>query len=231
MSIFTNSGVVPSSLANQISSSLGLKVNLDDTNDDDKNFQSDDDSNPMKRMLQTAEEYANNVKTEAMDTEINSAIENIESKTENQNNSSQNGGTIDIPTTLANLQSTPISTNSTSSLSSSLPITTTRIIPVTTASPKSSTKFNIAAIAQAAVKNAQKESVSTKEAKFKAHSAGVKGQYTCKYCLIQFPDNILYGLHMGQHCVSEPFKCNICSYNCTDRYDFMFHFAMGRHEK
>ena len=66
---------------------------------------------------------------------------------------------------------------------------------------------------------------------FKDKSAGIRGQFCCKHCLITFPDNILYGLHMGQHCVSEPFKCNICSYQCSDRYDFMFHFAMGRHTK
>lgn len=218
--------MVPSALANQISSSLGLKVNIQDDGSVNEGREGiSDDENPME-MLQTAEEYANNVKQEALENEMNgiSGVNGVNGMNgiggEDSQNSSQNNG-IDIPTTLANLQSTPISTNS----------ITTRIIPVTQASPKSSTKFNIAAIAQAAVKNAQKESVSTKEAKFKAHSAGVKGQYTCKYCLIQFPDNILYGLHMGQHCVSEPFKCNICSYNCTDRYDFMFHFAMGRHEK
>jgi hypothetical protein len=210
MSIFTNSGVNSSALANQISSSLGLKVNIqeDDHSEDGEN-------NPME-MLQTAEEYANNVKQEALDTEMNGTYDSeIHSHSQNA---------VEIATTLANLQSTPVSSSNSNFI-------TTRIIPVTQASPKSSTKFNIAAIAQAAVKNAQKESVSTKEKNFKTNSAGVKGQYTCKYCSISFPDNILYGLHMGQHCVSEPFKCNICSYNCTDRYDFMFHFAMGRHEK
>ena len=52
-------------------------------------------------------------------------------------------------------------------------------------------------------------SMSTK--KFKSKVVGVQGEYTCEHCLIKFPDSILYGLHMGQHCVAEPFKCNICS--------------------
>merc|ERR1712157_54159 len=64
---------------------------------------------------------------------------------------------------------------------------------------------------------------------FKEKSAGIHGQFCCKHCQITFPDNILFGLHMGQHCVSDPFKCNICGYACEDRYDFMVHFAMGKH--
>lgn len=54
--------------------------------------------------------------------------------------------------------------------------------------------------------------------------------FICEHCQITFPDNIMYTLHMGQHCVNDPFKCNICNHKCSDRYDFMCHFAMGKHK-
>ena len=58
-------------------------------------------------------------------------------------------------------------------------------------------------------------------------NAGQAGKFTCKFCEITFPDNILYGLHMGQHCMTDPFKCNLCGYMANDRYDFMCHYSMG----
>ena len=53
--------------------------------------------------------------------------------------------------------------------------------------------------------------------------------WKCFHCSIVFPDNIMFGLHMGCHSVGNPFQCNICGKKCSDRHDFMFHFTIGRH--
>ena len=53
--------------------------------------------------------------------------------------------------------------------------------------------------------------------------------WRCAHCSITFPDNIMYGLHMGCHSVGHPFQCNICGKKCANRHDFMFHFSIGKH--
>ena len=53
--------------------------------------------------------------------------------------------------------------------------------------------------------------------------------WKCSHCSITFPDNIMYGLHMGCHSVGHPFQCNICGKKCANRHDFMFHFSIGKH--
>ena len=53
--------------------------------------------------------------------------------------------------------------------------------------------------------------------------------WECSHCAIVFPDNIMYGLHMGCHAVGSPFQCNVCGKKCSDRHDFMFHFTIGKH--
>jgi len=53
--------------------------------------------------------------------------------------------------------------------------------------------------------------------------------WKCMHCSIMFPDNIMYGLHMGCHSVGHPFQCNICGKKCANRHDFMFHFSIGKH--
>lgn len=55
-------------------------------------------------------------------------------------------------------------------------------------------------------------------------------KWKCKHCEIVFPDNIMYGLHMGCHSVSSPYQCNVCGATCRDRHDFMFHFTIGKHQ-
>ena len=52
----------------------------------------------------------------------------------------------------------------------------------------------------------------------------------CPHCEIIFPDNIMYGLHMGCHAVGKQFQCNICGEICSNKHDFMFHFSLGRHK-
>ena len=53
--------------------------------------------------------------------------------------------------------------------------------------------------------------------------------WKCAHCNIIFPDNIMYGLHMGCHSVGDPFQCNICGMKCKNSHDFVFHFTIGKH--
>ncbi|ERE91007.1 zinc finger protein Pegasus [Cricetulus griseus] len=53
--------------------------------------------------------------------------------------------------------------------------------------------------------------------------------YHCQHCDTYFADNILYTIHMGCHGYDNPFQCNICGYNCKNKYDFACHFARGQH--
>ncbi|KAL1773014.1 zinc finger protein Pegasus isoform X1 [Sigmodon hispidus] len=53
--------------------------------------------------------------------------------------------------------------------------------------------------------------------------------YHCQHCDTYFADNVLYTIHMGCHGYDNPFQCNICGYNCKNKYDFACHFARGQH--
>ncbi|XP_077481468.1 zinc finger protein Pegasus-like isoform X2 [Stigmatopora argus] len=57
------------------------------------------------------------------------------------------------------------------------------------------------------------------------------GPQRCPHCDINFPDNVLYTIHMGCHVYEHPFRCNVCGHTCTDKYDFACHFAQGQHRK
>jgi len=61
------------------------------------------------------------------------------------------------------------------------------------------------------------------------NDVGVPSSWKCAHCEIIFPNNIMYGLHMGCHSVGNPFQCNICGMKCQDSHDFMFHFTIGKH--
>lgn len=53
--------------------------------------------------------------------------------------------------------------------------------------------------------------------------------YFCQHCDTYFADNVLYTIHMGCHGYDNPFQCNICGFNCENKYDFACHFARGQH--
>ncbi|KAJ8360169.1 hypothetical protein SKAU_G00166940 [Synaphobranchus kaupii] len=54
--------------------------------------------------------------------------------------------------------------------------------------------------------------------------------HNCQHCDTYFADNILYTIHMGCHGYENPFQCNICGCQCTNKYDFACHFARGQHK-
>ncbi|RXM35831.1 Zinc finger protein Pegasus [Acipenser ruthenus] len=53
----------------------------------------------------------------------------------------------------------------------------------------------------------------------------------CQNCDTYFADNILYTIHMGCHGYENPFQCNICGYQCKNKYNFACHFARGQHKQ
>lgn len=53
----------------------------------------------------------------------------------------------------------------------------------------------------------------------------------CEHCHTIYADSIMYAIHMGCHDWQEPFRCNICSFHCADRYEFMSHITRGLHQK
>ncbi|XP_071789730.1 uncharacterized protein [Asterias amurensis] len=55
--------------------------------------------------------------------------------------------------------------------------------------------------------------------------------WRCEFCHIIFPDNIMYAIHMGCHDLRNPLQCNICAFQCQDRYEFTSHIARGLHSK
>ncbi|XP_011687958.1 PREDICTED: protein hunchback-like [Wasmannia auropunctata] len=52
---------------------------------------------------------------------------------------------------------------------------------------------------------------------------------TCHYCEIIFGNAIMYTVHMGCHSFDNPYTCNICGYQCTDRLSFFMHIARSEH--
>ncbi|XP_070577853.1 DNA-binding protein Ikaros-like [Ptychodera flava] len=53
--------------------------------------------------------------------------------------------------------------------------------------------------------------------------------WRCVDCQIIFPDNVMYTIHMGCHGLKSPFQCNICAYECIDKYEFASHISRGQH--
>lgn len=55
--------------------------------------------------------------------------------------------------------------------------------------------------------------------------------YECKFCGINFKDNILFGLHIGYHTLigDNPFRCNHCGVKTNDKIQFFLHIAKFPH--
>lgn len=65
-----------------------------------------------------------------------------------------------------------------------------------------------------------------------AVSSGQRGKrmLQCLFCGIEFPDQTLYFLHKGCHSESNPWKCNICSEQCNNVYEFNSHLLSKSHQ-
>ncbi|RZC38821.1 hunchback [Asbolus verrucosus] len=51
----------------------------------------------------------------------------------------------------------------------------------------------------------------------------------CQYCNIAFGDPVLHSIHMGYHGYQNPFTCNMCGVECTDKVTFFLHIARVSH--
>ena len=49
----------------------------------------------------------------------------------------------------------------------------------------------------------------------------------CDHCGISFEDDVLYSIHMGCHSHRDPYLCNICGKQCSNRYSFYTHIMRG----
>ncbi|KAJ3654911.1 hypothetical protein Zmor_014064 [Zophobas morio] len=56
-----------------------------------------------------------------------------------------------------------------------------------------------------------------------------KENKSCQYCKITFGDDVLYSIHMGIHGFHNPFVCNLCGQECTDRVSFFLHTIRASH--
>lgn len=54
-------------------------------------------------------------------------------------------------------------------------------------------------------------------------------QYACQYCEISFGNDVMYTVHMGYHGYKNPFTCNMCGHQCTDKVSFFLHIAKSKH--
>ncbi|XP_011632871.1 protein hunchback-like [Pogonomyrmex barbatus] len=54
-------------------------------------------------------------------------------------------------------------------------------------------------------------------------------EFTCHYCEIIFGNIIMYTVHMSCHSFDDPYTCNMCGYQCTDKLSFFLHIARSEH--
>ncbi|XP_076753261.1 hunchback [Xylocopa sonorina] len=60
-------------------------------------------------------------------------------------------------------------------------------------------------------------------------SFGVSNEFTCQYCEIAFGNVVMYTVHMGYHGYKDPYTCNMCGHECTDKVSFFLHIARSKH--
>ncbi|XP_029033501.2 protein hunchback [Osmia bicornis bicornis] len=54
-------------------------------------------------------------------------------------------------------------------------------------------------------------------------------EFTCQYCEIAFGNVVMYTVHMGYHGYKDPYTCNMCGHQCTDKVSFFLHIARSKH--
>ena len=61
-------------------------------------------------------------------------------------------------------------------------------------------------------------------------SKNLNGSHVCKFCEIAFMDSIMFTIHMGYHGFQNPFKCNMCGEEMSDKVAFFLHIARKAHQ-
>ncbi|KAG7199054.1 hypothetical protein KM043_017957 [Ampulex compressa] len=58
---------------------------------------------------------------------------------------------------------------------------------------------------------------------------GMSNEFTCQYCEIAFGNVVMYTVHMGYHGYKDPYTCNMCGHQSTDKVSFFLHIARSKH--
>ncbi|XP_071521284.1 uncharacterized protein hb [Panulirus ornatus] len=56
-----------------------------------------------------------------------------------------------------------------------------------------------------------------------------RGAHQCQFCDMAFKDVVMYTMHMGYHGYRNPFTCNMCGHQATDKVAFFLHIARSSH--
>lgn len=57
----------------------------------------------------------------------------------------------------------------------------------------------------------------------------INHELTCHFCEIVFGNVIMYTVHMGYHGFQDPYTCNMCGHQCSDKVSFFLHIARSKH--
>lgn len=53
--------------------------------------------------------------------------------------------------------------------------------------------------------------------------------YYCVHCRVIFLDHVMFAIHAGCHGFRDPYECNVCGHQATDRFQFQSHITRGEH--
>ncbi|MPC10734.1 Protein hunchback [Portunus trituberculatus] len=56
-----------------------------------------------------------------------------------------------------------------------------------------------------------------------------QGAHHCQFCDMAFKDVVMYTMHMGYHGYRNPFTCNMCGHQASDKVAFFLHIARSSH--
>ncbi|XP_033207617.1 protein hunchback-like isoform X2 [Belonocnema kinseyi] len=59
--------------------------------------------------------------------------------------------------------------------------------------------------------------------------SGINSEFTCQFCEISFGNDVMYTVHMGYHGYQNPYTCNMCGHQCSDKVSFFLHIAKSKH--
>lgn len=82
------------------------------------------------------------------------------------------------------------------------------------------------------VQKQQQESKDVKDVKVQSQdfpASSVGNEFICQYCEIAFRNIVMYTMHMGYHDHKNPYTCNSCGHESTDKVSFFVHITRWKH--
>lgn len=73
----------------------------------------------------------------------------------------------------------------------------------------------------------RRENQNIKDSKVIADS--IDTEHICYHCEITFGNIVMYTMHMDCHGFDNPYTCNMCGHQCTDKFSFFLHIAQSQH--